>query len=247
MHFTRTLLAVAIAGVFSGHAMAQTFTTNPGDLGAVQRLDFGGAGLDALGVTVGSAGVASYSVGPFTISNSGTAVVLGEGGTTLLGDNGLWRAGSAWDNAGTGPAIGAFVDGNLSGDNSVTFALPSGFTTSAIGLHWMSDATTGLPRGTLQLEVFDAAGVSLGSIGPGSAPGGAPLGEDYVNGRTFQGFYSATPQIASFRVAGDYHVYGDVVFAQPIPEPSEIAFMLAGLAAAGAAARRRRARAGVAA
>jgi hypothetical protein len=48
-------------------------------------------------------------------------------------------------------------------------------------------------------------------------------------------------------VAGDYHVYGDVVFAQPIPEPSEIAFMLAGLAAAGAAARRRRARAGVAA
>jgi hypothetical protein len=255
MRITRSLLAIAVAGLVSGHAMAQStafYTDDPGDLGTVQRLDFGGAGVGGLGVTLGTSGVASTTVGPFTISNAGTGVVLGDGEAVQLGQNGSWQAAAPWDNAASGAPIRAFVNGNLNDDNSVTFALAPGQWTTAVGLSWMTDATTALPAGTLRLEIFDTNGSLIDAIGPGSASvtqsPNPPFGTSYVNGRAFHGFDTeGAAQIGSFRVTGDYHVYGDVVYAQPIPEPSEIAFMLAGLAAAGAVARRRAARGGASA
>jgi hypothetical protein len=246
MQFRRSLLAVAIAGLASGHAMAQPYYQGSiAALGMVERLDLGSAGIDALGITLGTSGEASATVGPFTITNAGTGVVLGEGQAVQLGENGIWQAASPWDNASLGNPIRAFVDGNLNGDNSVTFSLAPGQWTTAVGLSYMTDATDGQPAGTLRMEIFDTAGMSIGSVGPGSAS--TPFAS-YVNGRAFHGFNTGgAAQIGSFRVTGDYHVYGDVVYAQPIPEPSEIAFMLAGLAAAGAVARRRAARGGASA
>jgi hypothetical protein len=246
MKLSRITFVLATAGLLSGQALAQStdfYKDDPADLGVVQRLDFGGAGIDGLGVTLGTAGIASIGVGPFSVSNSGTAVILGEGQAVTLGNNGSWQAAAPWDNATTGPAIRAFVNGNLSDDNSVTFALNPGQSTSAIGISWMTDATEGLTPGALRLEIFDANGALIDAVGPGSAGvtqnPDPPYGTSYVNGRVFHGFNTGTAEIASFRVSGDYHVYGDVVYAQPIPEPGEWAFMLAGLAAVGLVARRR--------
>ena len=215
MKLTRIAFVLATAGLLSGQALAQTYTSDPAALGAVQRLDFGGAGLDSLGVTLGTAGLASFSVGPFSISNSGTSVLLGEGSAATLGNNGSWQAAAPWSGT-SGPPIGAFVNGNLADGNSVTFALNPGQSTSAIGLYWMSDATEGATPGTLRLEIFRANGSLIESIGPGSA---STVDSSVVNGRSFHGFNTGAAEIASFRVSGDYHVYGDVVYAQPIPEP----------------------------
>lgn len=231
MHFRIRILAAVVGGLFAGAAHAQGFTsTQP--LSGLISLDLAGAGA----ATLGGTGLGSLGVGPFTLTNAGQGVVVGDASAATLGAYGSWQAASPWASAPGGAAAGAFVNALGFDDNSVTFSLNPGQTTSFVGLRYMVDGTTGLPPGDLRLSLFDAAGALIASSTLLS-----PVGSGGVNESAFIGYQSDAGAIASFRVAGAYHVYGDIGYAQPVPEPGEIAFMLAGLGAAAALARRRRA------
>jgi hypothetical protein len=230
MQFRIRILAAAIGGLLAGAAHAEGFTSIQPGSGLIS-LDLAGAGATNLGST----GLASLGVGPFTLANLGQGVLVGDASAVTLGDNGSWQAAAPWAGSLTGTA-GAFVNGNSFGDNAVAFSLNPGQSTSFVGFRYMVDGTTGLPPGDLSLSVFDSAGTLIATSALLS-----PVATGGVNESAFIGYQSDTGAIASFRVTGAYHVYGDIGYAQPVPEPGEIAFMLAGRGAAAAIARRRRA------
>lgn len=230
MHSRIRILAAAIGGLLAGAAHAEGFTaTQPGS--GLISLDLAGAGA----ANLGSAGLGSLGVGPFTLSNAGTGVTVGDASAVTLGDYGSWQAAAPWASAPSGPAAGAFVNAMSNADNAVTFAFGTGWSTSFVGLRYMVDGTNGLPPGDLTVTVFDTSGAVIATYGSLSPTGGGG-----VNESAFIGYQSDSGSIGSFRVAGAYHVYGDIGYAQPVPEPAEWAFMMTGLAVAAAWARRRR-------
>ena len=222
------LSANAYAGV-STDGFVTVMPTSYGFVSGLSVLD-----LSSTGVSLGTAGSASTTVGPFQISNAGTAVVIGETTPVQLGANGLWASADnkAW---GSQTALGAFVNGNLNSDNSVTFALAPGQTTAFVGFYYNTDATPDVTPGTLSLQVLNAQGQTIATSASQTVNG-----SEVTNGASFIGYTSEASAIAGFRVNGGYHVYGDITYAEPVPEPHELAFMLAGLSAAGAVLRRRR-------
>lgn len=233
MKFTRIALALSAGLALSANAYADGFVTvmptSSGFSSGLSTLD-----LSSTGVSIGNAGSASVTVGPFGITNAGTAIVLGETTPVQLGANGLWSAADikSW---GTPTALGAFVNGNLNSDNSVTFALAPGQTTAFVGFYYSTDATPDLSPGTLSLQVLNAQGQVIATSASQTV-----VGTEVTNGANFIGYSSDAGAIAGFRVNGGYHVYGDITYAEPVPEPHELAFMLAGLSAVGAVLRRRR-------
>lgn len=233
MKFTRIALALSAGLALSANAYADGFVTvmptSSGFSSGLSTLD-----LSSTGVSIGNAGSASVTVGPFGITNAGTAIVLGETTPVQLGANGLWSAADikGW---GTPTALGAFVNGNLNSDNSVTFALAPGQTTAFVGFYYNTDATPDMSPGTLSLQVLNAQGQAIATSGTQTV-----VGTEVTNGANFIGYTSDAGAIAGFRVNGGYHVYGDITYAEPVPEPHELAFMLAGLSAVGAVLRRRR-------
>ena len=233
MKFTRIALALSAGLALSANAYADGFVTvmptSYGFISGLSALD-----LSSTGVTLGTAGSASAMVGAFEITNAGTAVVIGETTPVQLGANGLWASADnkAW---GSQTALGAFVNGNLNGDNSVTFALAPGQTTAFVGFYYNTDATPDLSPGTLSLQVLNAQGQTIATSASQTVNG-----SEVTNGASFIGYTSEASAIAGFRVNGGYHVYGDITYAEPVPEPHELAFMLAGLSAVGAVLRRRR-------
>jgi hypothetical protein len=135
-----------------------------------------------------------------------------------LGTNGLWGAGKV------------FAATDVTG--SLTFALGSGFSTSGIGA--FVNHFDGAP--TILVEALDGAGNVLEFTNV-SVP--TPMG---FNDGQFIGFSRGTSDINAIRFSGTGVVLDDLVHAAPIPEPGTWAMMLAGVAALGAVARRRRAR-----
>lgn len=232
MKFTRIALTLSAGLVLSGNAYADGFVTvmptSYGFISGLSALD-----LSSTGVSLGTAGSASATVGAFEITNAGTAVVIGETTPVQLGANGLW---SSADNTtwGSQTALGAFVNGNLNNDNSVTFALAPGQTTAFVGFYYNTDATPDLSPGTLSLQVLNAQGQTIATSASQTVNG-----SEVTNGASFIGYASEAGAIAGFRVNGGYHVYGDITYAEPVPEPHELAFMLAGLSAIGLMSRRR--------
>jgi len=232
MKLRRIGLALSVGLVLSANAYADGFVTvMPTSYGFVSGLSV--LDLSNTGVTLGSAGNASATVGPFQVTNGGTAAVIGENTAVQLGSNGLW---SSAENKGWGnqAALGAFVNGNLNNDNSLTFALALGQTTGFVGFYYNTDATPDLAPGTLNLEVLNAQGQAIATSASQTVSG-----TDVTNGANFIGYTSDAGAIAGFRVNGAYHVYGDITYAEPVPEPHELAFMLAGLSAVGLISRRR--------
>ena len=232
MKFTRIALTLSAGLVLSGNAYADGFVTvmptSYGFISGLSALD-----LSSTGVSLGTAGSASATVGAFEITNAGTAVVIGETTAVQLGANGLWASADnkAW---GSQTALGAFVNGNLNGDNSVTFALAPGQTTAFVGFYYNTDATPEVTPGTLSLEVLNAQGQTIATSASQTVNG-----SEVTNGASFIGYTSEAGAIAGFKVNGGYHVYGDITYAEPVPEPHELAFMLAGLSAIGLMSRRR--------
>ena len=233
MKLRRIGLALSVGLALSANAYADGFVTvMPTSYGFVSGLSV--LDLSSTGVSLGTAGSASATIGAFEITNAGTAVVIGETTPVQLGANGLWASADnkAW---GSQTALGAFVNGNLNSDNSVTFALAPGQTTAFVGFYYNTDATPDLSPGTLSLQVLNAQGQAIATSASQTV-----VGTEVTNGANFIGYSSDAGAIAGFRVTGGYHVYGDITYAEPVPEPHELAFMLAGLSAAGAVLRRRR-------
>lgn len=236
MKLTRLSIALLAGALISTAALADGFVTVlPGS--SLSLLD-----LTDTGVTLGTSGQASTSVGVFTISNTGTGVVVGDTNPLSLGDNGTWSSADFTSWAPT-RALGAYVNGNINADNKLSFALAPGQTTSFVGLNYATDATSGFAPGTLSLEVIDAQGQVIATS---SVLSNYAAASD-INTGSFIGYISESSAIAGFRVLGGYHAYGDVTFAAPVPEPQEIMFMIAGLSAIGVAMRRRKANAAAAA
>ena len=230
MNFPIRIIAAIVAGGVASVAHAEGFvTTQPGGPGLL-RLDLSGVGA----ATLGTSGLASVDLGLFTVTNTGAGVLVGET-AAALGGNGSWQAPAPWATAPLGPAAGAFVSGLSYADNAVTFTLDPGLTTGFVGLRLMTD-TSAPPPGDLTLSVFNAAGTLIATSALLS-----PVSGGGINESAFIGYESDAGVIGSFRVAGAYHVYGDISYAQPVPEPGELAFMMVGLAGAAALARRRRA------
>jgi hypothetical protein len=233
MKLTRIAITLSAGLVLNANAYADGFVTvmptSYGFISGLSALD-----LSSTGASLGTAGSASTTVGPFEITNGGTAVVIGETTPVQLGANGLW---SISDNKGWGSqtALGAFVNGNLNNDNSVTFALAPGKTTAFVGFYYNTDATPDLTPGTLSLQVLNAQGQAIATSASQTV-----TGTDVTNGASFIGYTSDAGAIAGFKVNGAYHVYGDITYAEPVPEPHELALMLAGRSAVGAVLRRRR-------
>ena len=233
MKLRRIGLALSVGLALSANAYADSFVTvMPTSYGFISGLSV--LDLSSTGVTLGSAGSASAIVGPFQVTNGGTAAVIGENTAVQLGSNGLWSAADnkSWGNQ---TALGAFVNGNLNNDNSVTFALAPGQTTGFVGFYYNTDATPDLTPGTLNLQVLNAQGQVVATSASQTV-----TGSEVTNGASFIGYTSDAGAIAGFKVNGAYHVYGDITYAEPVPEPHEMAFMLAGLSAVGAVLRRRR-------
>jgi hypothetical protein len=232
MKLTRLSIALLAGALISNAALADGFVTVlPGS--SLSLLD-----LSSTGVNLGTSGQASTSAGVFTISNTGTGVVVGETAPVVLGDNGTWQPADFTSWAPT-RELGAYVNGNFNSDNSVLFALAPGQTTSFVGLNFATDATSGFAPGTLSLEVLDAQGQVIATSSVMSIFANA----NAVNTGSFIGYISDGADIGGFRVLGGYHAYGDITFAAPVPEPQEIMFMIAGLSAIGVAMRRRKANA----
>jgi hypothetical protein len=236
MKLTRLSIALLAGALISNAALADGFVTVlPGS--SLSLLD-----LTGTGVTLGTSGQSSTSVGVFTIGNTGTGVVVGDNAPVVLGDNGSWQPAdfSSWAPT---RELGAYVNGNINADNSVLFALAPGQTTSFVGLNYATDASSGFAPGTLSLEVLDAQGqvIATSAVLSNSANANA------INSGSFIGYISESSAIGGFRVLGGYHAYGDVAFAAPVPEPQEIMFMIAGMSAIGVAMRRRKANATAAA
>jgi len=230
MNIRIRILAALLAGGLASAAHAEGFVfSQPGT--PLLQLDLGGVGA----VTLGSSGVTSLGAGPFSIANAGAGVVIGETGAATLGGNGTWQAISPWADTPAGAAAGAFVSGLSFDDNAVTFSLNPGKSSAFVGLRFMVD-TSASPFGDLRLSVFDTTGalIAASSLLSPTSGGGS-------NESAFIGYASDSSAIGSFSVTGAYHVYGDITYAQPVPEPAEWAFMMAGLSAAAAFARRRRA------
>jgi len=236
MKLTRLSIALLAGALISNAALADGFVTVlPGS--SLSLLD-----LTGTGVTLGTSGQSSTSVGVFTIGNTGTGVVVGDTAPVVLGDNGSWQPADFTSWAPT-RELGAYVNGNINADNSVLFALAPGQTTSFVGLNYATDASSGFAPGTLSLEVLDAQGqvIATSAVLSNSANANA------INSGSFIGYISESSAIGGFRVLGGYHAYGDVAFAAPVPEPQEIMFMIAGMSAIGVAMRRRKANATAAA
>jgi len=236
MKLTRLSIALLAGALISNAALADGFVTVlPGS--SLSLLD-----LTGTGVTLGTSGQSSTSVGVFTIGNTGTGVVVGDTAPVVLGDNGSWQPAdfSSWAPT---RELGAYINGNINADNSVLFALAPGQTTSFVGLNYATDASSGFAPGTLSLEVLDAQGqvIATSAVLSNSANANA------INSGSFIGYISESSAIGGFRVLGGYHAYGDVAFAAPVPEPQEIMFMIAGMSAIGVAMRRRKANATAAA
>jgi len=236
MKLTRLSIALLAGALISNAALADGFVTVlPGS--SLSLLD-----LTGTGVTLGTSGQSSTSVGVFTIGNTGTGVVVGDTAPVVLGDNGSWQPAdfSSWAPT---RELGAYINGNINADNSVLFALAPGQTTSFVGLNYATDDSSGFAPGTLSLEVLDAQGqvIATSAVLSNSANANA------INSGSFIGYISESSAIGGFRVLGGYHAYGDVAFAAPVPEPQEIMFMIAGLSAIGVAMRRRKANATAAA
>jgi hypothetical protein len=236
MKLTRLSIALLAGALISNAALADGFVTVlPGS--SLSLLD-----LTGTGVTLGTSGQSSTSVGVFTIGNTGTGVVVGDTAPVVLGDNCSWQPAdfSSWAPT---RELGAYINGNINADNSVLFALAPGQTTSFVGLNYATDASSGFAPGTLSLEVLDAQGqvIATSAVLSNSANANA------INSGSFIGYISESSAIGGFRVLGGYHAYGDVAFAAPVPEPQEIMFMIAGLSAIGVAMRRRKANATAAA
>jgi hypothetical protein len=230
MNFRIRILAALVAGGLASVAHAEGFVVSqPGS--GLQHLDLGSVGAAIVGTT----GVSSVDAGPFVVTNTGAGAVIGETAAAVLGGNGTWQAISPWADTLAGPAAGAFVSGLTFDDNAVTFTLDPGLSTAFVGVRFMVD-TSAPPAGTLILSVFDTAGALIST-----SPLQSPVSTGGINESAFIGYVSDTGAIGSFSVQGGYHVYGDITYAQPVPEPAEWAFMMAGLSAAAAFARRRRA------
>jgi hypothetical protein len=238
MKLTRLSIALLAGALISNAALADEFVTVlPGS--SLSLLD-----LSSTGVTLGTSGQASTSAGVFTISNTGTGVVVGETAPVVLGDNGTWQPADFTSWAPT-RELGAYVNGNFNSDNSVLFSLAPGQTTSFVGLNWVTDATSGLTPGNLTFQVLGAQGQTIATYSVAGLPPLATAND--INYGNFIGYMTDGADISGFRVLGGYHAYGDITFAAPVPEPQEIMFMIAGLSAIGVAMRRRKANAAAAA
>jgi hypothetical protein len=221
------ILAAILAGCLASAAHAEGFVVSPGLL----QLDLSGVGA----VTLGGTGVASLGAGPFSIVNAGAGVVIGDTTAATLGRYGTWQATSPWADTPAGAAAGAFVNGFSFDDNAVTFSLSPGMSSAFVGLRFMVDSSAA-PAGDLRLSVFDTTGTLIAASSLQSPTSGGGINES-----AFIGYFSDSSAIGSFSVTGAYHVYGDITYAQPVPEPAEWASMMVGLSAAAAFARRRRA------
>ena len=91
MKLTRIAITLSAGLVLSANAYADGFVTvmptSYGFISGLSALD-----LSSTGASLGTAGSASTTVGPFEITNGGTAVVIGETTPVQLGANGLWSS-----------------------------------------------------------------------------------------------------------------------------------------------------------
>lgn len=147
---------------------------------------------------------------------------------TDLGDNGAWGAGDAF--AGIGDLSPFPASSDYNGTMTLTFAsgqsgVGATFSifqtvggTAAITLEALSFAGTVLESSTLLVNFAD------------------PLA---YNAGTFAGFLRNSNEIFGLRISGDGFVLDDVAVA-PVPLPAGLPLLIAGLASAAGAMRRRR-------